>query len=40
MDILLTHAYYLYEDPAERQVMKPYPPLGPLQFIIVIRYQR
>ncbi len=28
MDILLTHAYYLYEDPAERQIMKPYPPLG------------
>jgi anaerobic magnesium-protoporphyrin IX monomethyl ester cyclase len=28
MDILLTHGYYLYEDPHERQVMKPYPPLG------------
>lgn len=28
MDILLAHAYYLYEDPHERQVMKPYPPLG------------
>jgi len=28
MDILLTHAYYLYEDAAERRVMKPYPPLG------------
>lgn len=28
MDILLTHGYFLYEDPHERQVMKPYPPLG------------
>ncbi|MCC6612681.1 MAG: B12-binding domain-containing radical SAM protein [Anaerolineae bacterium] len=28
MDILLAHAYYLDEDPHERQVMKPYPPLG------------
>lgn len=28
MDILLTHGYYLYEDPHELAVMKPYPPLG------------
>ncbi len=28
MDILLTHGYFLYEDPREREVMKPYPPLG------------
>lgn len=28
MDILLTHGYFLYEDPKERQIMKPYPPLG------------
>ncbi len=28
MDILLTHGYFLYEDPHERQIMKPYPPLG------------
>lgn len=28
MDILLTHGYFLYDDPHERQVMKPYPPLG------------
>jgi radical SAM superfamily enzyme YgiQ (UPF0313 family) len=27
-DVLLTHAYYLYQDPHERAVMKPYPPLG------------
>ncbi|HBY98316.1 MAG: B12-binding domain-containing radical SAM protein [Ardenticatenaceae bacterium] len=28
MDILLAHGYYLDEDPHERRVMKPYPPLG------------
>jgi radical SAM superfamily enzyme YgiQ (UPF0313 family) len=28
MDILLAHAYYLYDDPHEQQVMKPYAPLG------------
>jgi anaerobic magnesium-protoporphyrin IX monomethyl ester cyclase len=28
MDILLTHGYFLYDDPHERQIMKPYPPLG------------
>jgi radical SAM superfamily enzyme YgiQ (UPF0313 family) len=28
MDILLAHGYFLYEDAHERQVMKPYPPLG------------
>jgi anaerobic magnesium-protoporphyrin IX monomethyl ester cyclase len=28
VDILLTHAYFLYEDPHELAVMKPYPPLG------------
>ncbi|MFQ5568036.1 MAG: radical SAM protein [Rhodothermales bacterium] len=28
MDLLLTHGYYLYEDPTERAVMRPYPPLG------------
>ncbi|MDB5393591.1 MAG: B12-binding radical protein [Rhodospirillales bacterium] len=27
-NILLTHGYFLNEDPAERKVMKPYPPLG------------
>ncbi len=30
MDILLTHAYDLQADPHEREVMKPYPPLGVL----------
>lgn len=28
MDILLTHGYFLYEDAHEKQVMRPYPPLG------------
>src|ERR671933_202248 len=28
VDILLTHGYFLYEDPHELAVMKPYPPLG------------
>ena len=28
MDILLTHGYFLYDDPHELAVMKPYPPLG------------
>jgi radical SAM superfamily enzyme YgiQ (UPF0313 family) len=29
-DILLTHGYFLAEDEKERQIMKPYPPLGVL----------
>jgi len=37
MDILLTHGYYLYEDPAERQIMKPYPPLGLLYITSHLR---
>ena len=28
MDILLTHGYFISEDPHEQKVMKPYPPLG------------
>ncbi len=32
MDILLAHGYFLYEDPHELQVMKPYPPLGILHI--------
>ena len=27
-DLLLTHGYFLAEDEKERQIMKPYPPLG------------
>lgn len=32
MDILLAHGYFLYEDPHELKVMKPYPPLGILSI--------
>ncbi|MBI4546421.1 MAG: B12-binding domain-containing radical SAM protein, partial [Ignavibacteriae bacterium] len=28
MDLLLTHGYFLYEDEAEKRIMKPYPTLG------------
>src|SRR5580765_215067 len=28
MDLLLTHGYFLAEDPKEREIMKPYAPLG------------
>jgi anaerobic magnesium-protoporphyrin IX monomethyl ester cyclase len=28
MDVLLTHGYFLGEDPQEQRVMRPYPPLG------------
>ncbi|MBZ0301410.1 MAG: B12-binding domain-containing radical SAM protein [Anaerolineae bacterium] len=28
MDILLAHGYFLYEDPHEQKIMRPYPPLG------------
>jgi len=27
-DLLLTHGFFVMEDPKEREVMKPYPPLG------------
>lgn len=27
-DLLLTHGYFLHEDPKEIEIMKPYPPLG------------
>ena len=28
MDLLLAHAYFLAEDPAEQRIMRPHPPLG------------
>jgi radical SAM superfamily enzyme YgiQ (UPF0313 family) len=28
MKLILTHGYFLNEDPAEQRIMKPYPPLG------------
>jgi anaerobic magnesium-protoporphyrin IX monomethyl ester cyclase len=39
MDILLTHGYFLYEDPKELQIMKPYPPLGILYICSHLRQQ-
>lgn len=30
MSVVLTHAYYLSNDPKEHKIMKPYPPLGQL----------
>ncbi len=37
MDILLTHGYFLYEDPKELQIMKPYAPLGILYLAAHLR---
>jgi len=37
MDVLLTHGYFLYEDPKELQIMKPYPPLGILYICSHLR---
>jgi radical SAM superfamily enzyme YgiQ (UPF0313 family) len=36
-DLLLTHGYFLYEDPKERQIMKPYAPLGILYLCSHLR---
>ena len=32
MKVVLTHAYYINQDPKEQQIMKPYPPLGILSI--------
>jgi len=37
MDLLLTHGYFLYEDPKELQIMKPYVPLGLLYICSHLR---
>src|ERR1039458_2077488 len=37
MDLLLTHGYFLYDDPKELQVMKPYAPLGILYLASHLR---
>ena len=37
MDLLLTHGYFLYEDPKELQIMKPYVPLGLLYITSHLR---
>ncbi|MBZ0283044.1 MAG: B12-binding domain-containing radical SAM protein [Anaerolineae bacterium] len=39
MDILLAHGYFLYEDPHEMKVMKPYPPLGILYISAYLKKQ-
>lgn len=36
-DILLTHGYFLAEDEKERQIMKPYPPLGLLYLAAFLK---
>jgi anaerobic magnesium-protoporphyrin IX monomethyl ester cyclase len=36
-DLLLTHGYFLHEDPKEMQIMKPYPPLGILYICSHLR---
>jgi radical SAM superfamily enzyme YgiQ (UPF0313 family) len=37
MDLLLTHGYFLYENPKELQIMKPYVPLGILYICSHLR---
>src|SRR5262252_3700992 len=37
IDLLLTHGYFLHEDPKELQIMKPYPPLGILYICSHLR---
>ena len=39
MDILLAHGYFLYDDPHELKVMKPYPPLGILHIRAYLKGQ-
>ena len=36
-DLLLTHGYFLFEDPKELQIMKPYAPLGILYLCSHLR---
>jgi anaerobic magnesium-protoporphyrin IX monomethyl ester cyclase len=38
-ELLLTHGYFLYEDPKELQIMKPYAPLGILYLCSHLREQ-
>ena len=37
MRLLLTHGFFLAEDPKEQQVMRPYPPLGILYLSAYLR---
>src|ERR1700750_3464169 len=38
-ELLLTHGYFLYEDPKELQILKPYAPLGILYLCSHLRNQ-
>ena len=38
-ELLLTHGYFLYEDPKELQILKPYAPLGILYLCSHLRKQ-
>lgn len=37
MDILLTHGFFLQNDPVEQKIMKPYPPLGLLYLTAFLK---
>ena len=37
MRLLLTHGFFLDEDPKEQQVLRPYPPLGILYISSYLR---
>ena len=39
VELLLTHGYFLYEDPKELQILKPYAPLGILYLCSHLRKQ-
>ena len=38
-DLLLTHGYFMFDDPKELQIMKPYAPLGILYLCSHLRHQ-
>lgn len=40
MKVILTHGYFLNEDPAEKRIMKPYPPLGILYISAYLKENR
>lgn len=37
MDLLLTHGFFLCDDPVEQKIMKPYPPLGILYIAAFLK---
>ena len=39
-DLLLTHGYFLYEDPKELQILKPYVPLGTSLYLLAPSVER